>query len=185
MQAQGLLKPQEFYCDGIGMVVNRPRVFNSWWDTPKIYKILRDTKNGHSQDIKVIFSKQPKIWILNWRTDKLKEVLDSYFTNSYLRILPNIMVTGIQVISSGETKFVNRWYGTYRLFSPEGQPINGCFSVNGQTTSGITTIPLGENLIELKMPCSIAYLLPADISIPFKITENIKQIPLFENVYDY
>jgi hypothetical protein len=185
MQAQRLLKPHEFYCDGIGMVVNRPRIFNSWWDTPKIYKILRDTKNGHSRDIEEIFSKQPKIWILNWRTEKLKEVLDPYFANSYLQILPNIMVTGIEVISSEETKFINRWYGKYRLFSSEGQPINGRFSVNGRTISGTVQIPLGENLVKLEAPPTSAYLLPADTNVPFKRKMDIKQIPLFENVYDY
>jgi hypothetical protein len=142
-------------------------------------------KSGQSREIEEIFLKQPKIWILTYRTDKLKQILNPYFNNSYLRIFPNILVSGTRVTISDDTKFINSWYGKYRLFSPEGQPIKGHYSVNGQTTSGNTTIMLGENLIKLEAPYPRAYLLPSDISVPFKITTNMKQIPLFENVYSY
>jgi hypothetical protein len=184
-QAQSLLSAQQAYCDGIGMVVNRERLFSAWWDKPNRVKILQDAETGRSREVEEIFSMQPKLWILNYRTIELKEVLSPYFTNSYVRIFSNILVSGCRVASSRETVFMNRWVGAYRLFSREGQPLDNCFSLNGKKACGTVEVPLGESLIRLNGSSSIAYFLPADVSVPFRIPTGMNQLPLFEDVYTY
>jgi hypothetical protein len=184
-QAQSLLRSQDSYCDGIGMIVNRVHANRPWWDKAKLKRILQNMKTGQSKEIEESFLKQPKVWILTYRTDKLKQILNPYFNDSYLRIFPNVLISGIRVTSTGDVKFINRWEGEYRLFSSKGRPLRDSFSVNGRIISGSVEIPLGESLLRLNGLTPIAYLLPADIRVPFKITENIKQIPLFGNVYDY
>ena len=184
-QAQSLLSAQQAYCDGIGMVVNRERLFSAWWDKPNRVKILQDAETGRSREIEKIFSTQPKLWILNYRTIELKEVLSPYFTNSYVRIFLNVLVSGCRVASSRETVFMNRWVGKYRLFSREGQPLDNCFSLNGKKTCGTVEVPLGESLIRLNGSSSIAYFLPADVSVPFRIPTGMNQLPLFADVYTY
>jgi hypothetical protein len=184
-QAQSLLSTQQAYCDGIGMVVNRERPFRAWWDRRKRAKILQDTDAGRGREVEEVFSGQQKLWILNYRTTALKEVLSPFFTHSYVRIFPNILISGCQVTSSSETVFMNRWVGAYRLFSREGQTLDNCFSLNGKTACGTVELPLGENLIRVNGSSSIVYLLPADISVPFRIPTGMSQLPLFANVYTY
>jgi hypothetical protein len=184
-QAQSLLNPQDAYCDGIGMVVNRPQAMKSWWDKQKLMKILQDAKTGESREIEEIFLKQPKVWLLSYRTDELEDILNPYFADSYIRIFPNVLVSGVLVSGSGETMFMNRWKGEYRLFSPKGRPLDDSFFLNSQTVSGVVRVPLGESLLSLKGPASSAYLLPADVSIPFEIPTRMKQMLLFAYVYTY
>jgi hypothetical protein len=182
-QAESLLGPNDVYCDGVGMVVTRSRPFSAWWDTPMISKILREAETSRSKEIEEVFLQQPKVWILNWRTDLLKDVLGQYFAHSYVRIFPNVLVTGARVTSYGETRFINCWRGAYRMFSAEGCFLGESFFLNGQKVSGIVTVQLGENLLRLDGPSSNAYLLPADIAIPFEIPTNMQQMHLFADVY--
>ena len=185
VHTENLLGPEDVYCDGIGMIVNRKQAAMAWWDSQKIIKILHDAESGESRDIKNIFFSQPKVWILTYRTEKLMKVLSHYFKDSYIRIFPNVIICGAPMSSKGETRFINRWEGEYRLFSPEGRPINEVFYLNGRLVKAPVKIPLGESYLKLLKTSEDNFLLPADIRIRFKISTNINKIKLFSYVYEY
>lgn len=169
LQAESLLKPGERYCDGVGMIVTRPIARPAWWD-PRAIRIIRaDAEKGDFDSIEKVFAKEPKLWILNYRVYKLRDVLEPYFRNSYIRIYPNVLISGVAASSDTETLFKNRWSGEYRLYDPRGEKLDLRLAVDGEIVDQPVRLDVGDHSIKLAGEGGPAYLLPAGIDVPFII----------------
>ncbi len=185
MQAESLLGVTDKYCDAIGMIVNREQAKRMWWDPPRTRAIRAEAKLGDLGRLDRIFAREPKVWVITFRTEVLKDILRPYFLNSFVRIFSNVLVTGAKISSDAETLFNNYWPGKYRLYSPHGARMEIPFYIDGVKVSGVVNIGKGDRSIRLDGNNQTAYLLPADIPTQFQIPPRRRPIALFPWVFTY
>lgn len=186
-QAESLLKPNDAYCDGIGMIVTRTAAITPWWDERAIRLIKNKMKEGDNSNLERVFGRQPKLWIINYRVERLQKELAPYMTGSYINIFPNIIISGSPVRSDKELVFNNRWEGVYALYSSDGERLDASsYVVNGKTVSGPVSLGLGEHIIKFAAEDEkTAFLLPYGINTTFHIPPRGKPRYLFPNMYRF
>jgi len=185
MQAESLLGVTDKYCDAIGMIVNREQAKRMWWDPPRTKAIRAEAKLGDLKRLDRIFASEPKVWIITFRTEVLKDIIQPYFLNSFVRIFSNVLVTGTKVSGEIETSFKNYWPGEYRLYSPRGTRLDIPFYIDGVKVSGVVNIEKGDRSIRMDSDHQTAYLLPADITMQFQIPPRRKPTALFPWVFTF
>ncbi|MGK7346822.1 MAG: ArnT family glycosyltransferase [Candidatus Nitrospinota bacterium M3_3B_026] len=185
LQAESLLAPGDRYCDGVGMIVTRPAAKPAWWDARMLGLIRNGAERGDYSTLDKVFSREPKVWILNYRVEKLKDVLARYFEGAYVRIYPNVLVSGAALELGGETLFVNRWSGVYRLYGPRGEKLGGRLVVDGAEADQPLRLAAGEYSIRLVEGEGRAFLLPDGITAPFSIPPPSNPRVLYPMVYKF
>ncbi|VAX19596.1 hypothetical protein MNBD_NITROSPINAE03-1003 [hydrothermal vent metagenome] len=185
MQAESLLGPDDSYCDGAGMLVKKRFAGPAWWDARGIAEVLAQADKNEFGLIENILSYRPKVWILNYRTSKLWPVLEPFLVQSYVRVFPNVLVSGVEISAEKPVKFINRWEGAYALYSNSGARLNAPFYINSKIIKGSTLLKIGEYTAQLADGADKAYLLPDNIKVPFTIPPARKPMALFRGVYRY
>ena len=112
-------------------------------------------------------------------------MLAPYFTNAYVPIFSNILIAGVELASEDAVAFRAYWPGEYRLYHVDGTPADVSFSLNGRRGSGVVQIDKGEHSVQILAGKGLLYLLPADVSLAFDLTQSPERQPLFDNVYTF
>jgi hypothetical protein len=191
-RAEALLHPDDGYFDGIGMVVNRRHA--GWdlpgqvisWDQYSIQQIRAAAERGNLKQIQRIFDGAPKVWILTYRSDALRDWLKPYLEGSYVPIYANILLTGAELAPRDTVTFQNWWPGEYRLYRADGTPVNTDLEVDDRPVEGPIRLEKGQHNLRLVNGEETLYFLPADIEgVAFDMTAPRAQEDLFDEVYTY
>ena len=91
-RAEAMVKPDEFYFDGIGMLPNRREPSTLWLDQYYILKTLRE--GSELEAYKILSNTPPKLIIWSYRMDMIDPVIAPRIRDSYVQIAPNIRMAG-------------------------------------------------------------------------------------------
>ncbi len=183
-EAELLLGPGDRYLDGTWMVATRRQAGKIWWDAVGVATILREAKEGRFDEIKQVFEEQPKIVLINYRTQSLKEILAPWIDGSYVRIYSNVLVTGSPLGEEAPATFQNRWCGRYALYALDGQLKTFPYLIDGREVRGEVDLPTGTYHVGAARGTGDGFLLPAGLKLPASIPERRPPYDLFAGVYD-
>lgn len=178
------LAPEDRYLDGTWMIATRRHAGKIWWDAASIHAIFESAKQGGPTELDAAFSEQPKVVILNYRTQTLGALLARYVDRSYVRVAPNVLLSGVQIDGTGEVPFESRWAGRYGLYDAKGRPWNAAFNLDGNARAGDVSVGLGPHRVALSDSTGHGFLLPAGLSLPGSLPEIRSPEDVFRGVYD-
>ncbi|HEX7578665.1 MAG TPA: hypothetical protein VF580_01600 [Thermoanaerobaculia bacterium] len=181
---ENLLGPEDRYLDGTWMIATRRHAGKIWWDAQGIRAIVESANRGDFTELDAAFAEQPKVVILNYRTQTLGPLLARYVVRSYVRAAPNALLSGIQIDGTGEVLFENRWAGRYRLYDAKGRLRDAAFRLDGDVVVGDVLVGLGPHRLALRDSTGPAFLLPAGLSLPGSLPETRPPEDVFRGVYD-
>jgi hypothetical protein len=182
--AERLLEPRDRYFDGIGMVPTRLQARPVSWEALVLSGVKGELAAGDDRSIRRILDSAPKLWILNYRIHELREYLPALLDASYVRVHPDILLTGAFLRDGRPSTFVNRWPGRYRLFHPDGSQGGETWLLDGHDGDADGFIPAGRHEVAAPRADGPRYLLPADTPfvVPLPVTAPLDD--LFGGVYD-
>jgi hypothetical protein len=182
--AERLLGPDDRYFDGIGMVPTRYPTELASWEALVLEGVRVELARGDDHSIRRILDSRPKLWILNYRIHALREYLPRLLDPSYVRIHPDVMLTGAFFRDARPVTFVNRWPGRYRLFRPDGSPSGEAWRLDGHDTGADDFVPEGPHEVVASLADGPRYLLPVGttFAMPLPVTSPLDD--LFHGVYD-
>lgn len=157
--AEALLGPDDVYMDGVGMVPTRQvALAGAWWDRPHVAEARQNPAI-----IEDILDQTPKLWILNYRTDKLDHLLSPVFDRSYVPVATNVLLSGAVIDGEREVTFDAVWEGDYRIYTLNGKPADVAVEVDGDLRRGVVSIERGAHRLRVVEPGASYVLLPADV----------------------
>ncbi len=181
---ESLLGPEDRYLDGTWMIATRRHAGMIWWDAQGIQAIVESAKRGDFTELDAAFVEQPKVVILNYRTQALGPLLMRYVVRSYVRAAPNALLSGTRIDGASEVLFENRWAGTYRLYDAKGRPWDAAFRLDGDAVAGDVRVGLGPHRVALRDSAGPGFLFPAGLSLPGALPETRLPEDVFRGVYD-
>ncbi len=182
--AERLLAPDDRYFDGITMIPTRSSADPVSWEALVLAGVHAELARGDDHSIIRILDAQPKLWILNYRIHELREYLPRLLDPSYVRVHPDILLTGAFLSDSRTATFVNRWPGRYGLFRSDGSPSFEPWRIDGRDAGPDGFLPVGPHEVAVPTSDGPRYLLPADTKFvaPLPVTSPLDD--LFAGVYD-
>jgi hypothetical protein len=182
--AEGLLAPGDRYFDGISMVPTRDQAQPVSWEALVLAGVKGELKAGNDRPIQRILDSRPKLWILNYRVHELREYLPRLLDPSYVRVHPDVLLTGAFLRDARPAKFVNRWPGRYRLFRPDGSPGGERWRLDGGDAGTDAFVAAGPHEVAVPLADGPRYLLPVGTTfvMPLPVTSPLDD--LFQGVYD-
>lgn len=157
-RAEALLKPDEKYFDGIGMLPNRLEPTTLWLDAWYVLKTRREGK--HSEAWQVLTQSPPKVIIWSYRLSNIYSAIAEAIDNSYVKVAPNIRLAGRQLHIGRQEEFNVPLSGRYQLYSETGTPVSAQINVEGITLAPPVTLSAGAKTITLLNGPEKALLLP-------------------------
>lgn len=186
-EAEAMLAPEDHYFDGVAMVPTRQITGNYpywWWDSPMLLLIRQQLEQGRPQNFLSVLDQQPKLWILNYRLQRLADVLGPVLELGTVRVSDVIAVSG-RTITPGESSiFQNFWPGRYRLLEGNGRVSSAELLLDGQPCAAPCLISAGEHHVATSAN-SLSFLLPADVVPPRQLPVRAPPFELFADVYDF
>jgi len=179
-RAESLLRPNEVYFDGIGMLPNRPEPTPLWLDRHYVLKTVREGRR--SEAYRIFADTPPKIVLWSYRMDAIRPVVAPLINGRYVRVAPNILMAGRR-LTAGEAVQFDAPAGTYGLYSEIGQPLAGTIEIDGRRLAGPFRIAAGRRLIKLQTGPAAALLLPKG-SYAGRIGPGRDNDQLFAQIYD-
>lgn len=170
-RAEALLKPDEKYFDGIGMLPNRLEPTTLWLDNWYVLKTLREGKG--SEAWQVLTQSPPKV---------IYSVIAEAIDNSYVQVAPNIRMAGQRLHVNRQTVFKVPLTGRYQLYSETGAPVSAQINVDGIALTPPIILSAGRKTITLLNGPETALLLPEG-SYTGLFKEGDDNRDLFANVY--
>jgi hypothetical protein len=146
-RAEAMLKPNEVYFDGIGMLPNRPEPSDLWLDRHFVLATLDEREN--SEAYRILTEDPPKVVLWSYRMEAIKPVIGSVIENSYARVAPNVMLAGQRLSLGKPVEFNTAIAGTYRLYDATGRSVSGRIDVDGAIYGSRVTLARGEKLVSL------------------------------------
>jgi hypothetical protein len=183
-EVESLLGLEDRYLDGTWMIATRRHVGWIWWDAQAVGVVVEAARRGDFSELDAAFAEQPKVVILNYRTQTLAPLLARYVVRSYVRVSPNVLLSGVQINGAGETPFESRWAGRYRLYDGKGQPWNTALYMDGNAVDGELQVGLGRHRVALRDLTGPGFLLPAGLRLPGSLPETRPPRDVFHGVYD-
>jgi hypothetical protein len=182
--AERLLGPDDRYFDGIGMVPTRYLAQPVSWEALVLEGVRVELARGDDRSIRHILDSRPKLWILNYRVRELWEYLPRLLDPSYVRVHPDVLLTGAFCRDARPVTFVNRWPGRYELFRPDGSPSGEPWRLDGRETGADGFVPAGPHEVVALLADGPSYLLPVGTTffMPLPVTSPLDD--LFQGVYD-
>jgi hypothetical protein len=181
---ESFLGPEDRYLDGTWMIATRRHAGRIWWDSQGIRAVVESAKRGDFTELDAAFAEQPKVVILNYRTQALGPLLARYVVRSYVRAAPNALLSGTRIDGTSEVLFENRWAGRYRLYDAKGHPWDAAFRLDGDAAAGDILVGLGPHRVALRDSAGPGFLLPAGLSLPDPLPETRPPEDVFRGVYD-
>ncbi|HVF83659.1 MAG TPA: glycosyltransferase family 39 protein [Sphingomicrobium sp.] len=157
-RAEALLRKDERYFDGIGILPNRSEPSTLWLDRHHVLKTLREAQ--HSEAYRVFAKAPPKLILWSYRMNLVLPVLRPHIRDSYVQIAPNIRYAGRALRLGHPTKFRVPLAGTYALYDARGNPVAGTIEVGGQVNSVPVRLEQRRLTITLRNGPREALLLP-------------------------
>ncbi|MBC1188465.1 hypothetical protein HII27_22495 [Kluyvera sp. SCKS090646] len=157
-RAEALLKPDEKYFDGIGILPNRLEPTTLWLDTWYVLKTLREGKS--SEAWQVLTQSPPKIVLWSYRLSNIYPAIADAIDNSYVQVAPNIRMMGQRVHLDRQVVYKVPLAGRYQLYSETGAPISAQINVDGIALVPPITLSTGRKIITLLNGPKQALLLP-------------------------
>ena len=183
-EVESFLGPDDRYLDGTWMIATRRHAGMIWWDAQAITAVVESARRGDFTDLDGAFAEQPKVVILNYRTQTLAPLLAKYVVGSYVRAARNALLSGVQIDGVDPKTFECRWAGRYRLYDAKGHPWNGPLDVDGTAVDGEVQVGLGTHRVALRGSTGPGFLLPAGLSLPGPLPETRPPEDIFRGVYD-
>ncbi len=182
--AERLLGPDDRYFDGIGMIPTRYLAELASWEALVLERVRVELARGDDRSIRRILDSRPKLWILNYRIHELREYLPRLLDPSYVRVHPDVMLTGAFFRDARPVTFVNRWPGRYGLFRPDGSPSGEAWRLDGHEAGADVFVPEGPHEVVASLADGPRYLLPVGTTfvMPLPVTAPVDD--LFHGVYD-
>jgi hypothetical protein len=180
-RAEQYLGPRDSYCDGVGMVPTHRLAGRAWWDRIELALIEADVRNRSLARIDKIFADQPKLWILNWRMDRMWPIMAPFIMRSYVPVYDNIVLSGVQLTGNSDV-FVTRWPGLYAVRDERGVRTQQPIAVDGKEVKGQVMLALGRHVVEAPS-CRGCSLLPADSGQDLPIRKSLSVSWLFDSGY--
>jgi len=182
--AESLLGPDDRYFDGIGMVPTRFPTELASWEALVLAGVRGELDRGDGRTIQRILDGKPKLWILNYRIHALREFLPRLLDPSYVRVHPDLLLTGAFLPGAASVTFLNRWPGRYGLFRPDGSPSGETWTLDGRETGADGFVPAGPHELAVVAAGGPRYLLPVGTNLagPLPVTGPLDD--LFGGVYD-
>lgn len=179
-RAEALLKPDEKYFDGIGMLPNRLEPTTLWLDAWYVLKTLREGKD--SEAWQVLTQSPPKVILWSYRLSNIHSVIAEAIDNSYVQVAPNIRMAGRRLRIGHQEEFKVPLAGRYQLYSETGAPVSAQMKVEGITLTPPITLSADSKTITLLNGPEKALLLPEGTYAGlFKDGDDDKN--LFANIY--
>ena len=182
--AERLLGPDDRYYDGIGMVPTRLLAQPASWEALVLEGVRVELARGDDRSIRRILDSRPKLWILSYRTHELREYLPRLLDPSYVRVHPDVLLTGTVCRDARPATFVNRWPGRYRLFRPDGSPAGEQWRLDGQDAGADGFIPAGAHEVAASPADGPRYLFPVGTTFFMPLPVAAPLDDLFHGVYD-
>ncbi|MFP5597363.1 hypothetical protein [Kluyvera sp. 142486] len=157
-RAEALLKPDEKYFDGIGMLPNRLEPTTLWLDTWYVLKTLQEGKE--SEAWRVFTQSPPKVILWSYRLSNIHPAIAEVIDNSYVQVAPNIRLAGQLLQIGRQEEFRVPLAGKYQLYSATGAPVSAQIKVDGMTLAPPITLSTGRQTITLLNGPEKALLLP-------------------------
>ncbi len=182
--AERLLGPGDRYFDGIGMVPTRYQAEQVSWEALILHKVRVELAHGNDRSIRRILESRPKLWILNYRIQTLQEHVPRLFDPSYVRVHPDVLLTGAFFRDAMPVTFVNRWPGRYRLFRSDGSASGEAWRLDGRETDANGFVPEGSHEVVAPLADGPRYLLPVDTTFAMALPVKSPPDDLFSGVYN-
>jgi len=180
-RGESMIRPDERYFDGIGMLPNRPEPSTLWLDSNYVLKTLREGRS--SEAYRIFADSPPKIILWSYRMDSIHPVVAPLIDNSYVQVAPNLRVAGRRLDLARPVVFNVPIAGDYRLYSESGEPLQGTLDIDGVALAAPVALGRGSKSVTLRSGPSEALLLPeGPYAAHFKTGGDNSQ--LFANVYD-
>ena len=147
-QAESLLKADDRYFDGVGMLPNRSEASGVWLDRNAVLQTLGEGTN--SATYQMFEQSPPKLVIWSYRLDAIENLVGPQISARYVRVSPNLWLAGRRLELNGPVKFVVPVAGTYRLYSENGVPADGRVEVNGVAQTAPVVLNKGAITVTLR-----------------------------------
>lgn len=183
-RAERLLGPEDRYFDAVAMIPTRPSADPASWEAMILEDVRTRLARGDDSGIRRILEARPKVWILNYRIHALRDFLPRLLDPSYVRVHPDLLLTGAFLPGGGSVTFVNRWPGRYALFKPDGAPGTEAWTVDGHEAPRDGFLPAGRFELGRASSEGPRYLFPADARLPAPLPVLGPLDDLFGGVYD-
>lgn len=181
--AERLLGPEDRYFDGIGMVPTRHLTELASWEALVLDGVRAELARGDDGPILRILDAKPKLWILNYRIDQLRQYLPRLLDPSYVRVHPDVLLTGTFLKDTRPATFVNRWPGRYQLFWADGSRSGEPWRLDGVEYSADGFVPAGPHEV-VALRSGPRYLLPAGTTFVTPLPVTSPPDDLYRGVYD-
>ncbi len=182
--AEHLVAPGDHYFDGIGMLPTRTLAPLISWEALVLEGVRAELTRGDDRSIRHILDSRPKLWILNYRVHQLREPLQHLLDRSYIRVHPDVLLTGAFCGDTRPVPFVNRWPGRYRLFRPDGSPSGETWRLDGREIRADDFVTLGSHQVSVSTADGPRYLLPVGTTFAMPLPVTLPPDDLFRGVYD-
>ena len=154
------------------------------WEALVLHEVHVELAHGNDRSIRRILDSRPKLWILSYRTHVLQEYLRPLLDPSYVRVHPDVLLTGAFLADARRVTFVNRWPGRYALFRPDGSSSGETWRLDGRTTRADDVIPEGLHEVAVPNAEGPRYLLPVGTTFFRTLPVTEPSDDLFQGVYD-
>ncbi len=182
--AEHLLAPADRYFDGIGMVATRYPAEAVSWEALILGGVHSELARGDDRSIRRILDGRPKLWILNYRVLQLRDFLPRLLDASYVRVHPNVLLSGAALRTGAAASFVNRWPGRYRLYEPDGSAAGERWRLDGGEREGDSFVSEGVHDVSVVSAGGPRYLLPSGTTFFAPLPVATPPYDLFQGVYD-
>lgn len=176
-KADRLLRTGEEYFDGTGMLPNRRESTSLWLDARNVMKTL-DQKSA-SEAAVGLKENPPKLIIWSYRMLNIEPVVGDWIERHYVKVDPNLWVTGSNIAPGKASPVQIVWAGEYRVYGKGGEPLPGTLS-NGTLTGPILKLEAGEHEIDWSGPDGV--LLPSNADY-VGMQSDAQDIVMFPDLY--
>ncbi len=183
-EAEALLGPEDRYLDGTWMVVSRRHAGKVMWDTKVVSDIRSAAGQGHFEAMGAVFAEQPRLVVLNFRTLALGPAIRRYLEGSYVRVHPNLLLSGALVSPGESVAFLARSPGSYSLYQESGAPVREVFLVDGRPAQHSVPLVAGLHEVRVDVRSTARALFPEGLTLSGPIPARRPPEDLFAGVYD-
>lgn len=180
-RAEALLRPQQTYFDGVGMLPNRFEPSTLWLDRRGILETLAE---GQSSEAYRVFAHTPPTLVLwSYRMDGIAPIVGPFIRTTYVKICPNLFIVGRRLKTDEELEFDVPATQSYALYGPDGAQLASTLLVDGRMVSFPLKMIRGRVSLRYDGPLAVAYLLPQS-NYRGKICPQSNEQNLFGDVYN-
>lgn len=180
-RAEQLLRPNEVYFDGTGMLPDRPEPSTLWLDRHAILQTLAEGRS--SEAYRIFVHSPPKLILWNYRVDSILPVILPLIRDSYVQVAPNIRMPGARLRSDKAATFDVPIAGNYALYDFRGNSVRGQLEVNGVEAKLPLKLRRGEISVTIRSGPGEAFLVPQG-SYTGRFAPGADNKELFAGVYD-